>query len=64
MLMNINISLIKDFYFVKPINFWCKVYIIIQLFVMDWKKGSNGTAAKKKNGTTTKNVGLGGKFSC
>lgn len=29
MLMNINISLIEDFHFVKPINFWWKAYIII-----------------------------------
>lgn len=32
---------------------------------MDWRKGSNGTAAeKKKMEQQPKKVGLGGKFSC
>lgn len=39
MLMNINISLIKDFYFVKPINFWCKVYTIIPVICNGLEEG-------------------------
>lgn len=39
MVMNINISLMEDFHFAKPINFWCKAYIIIPVICNGLEEG-------------------------